>query len=113
MHLQAVHNLGISPTSSKQPTEKQCPICEYKSSQKAVLDNHIRIVHLELQQIEENNDHQCLEKSNFGTPDSLKLTDHRKIRNVPYAIVYACVECDYGTLDAEILRKHMKAVHYH
>ena len=53
-----------------------------------------------------------MEKSNFGTPDSLKLTDHRKIRNVPYAIVYACVECDYGTMDAEILRKHMKAVHY-
>ena len=44
-----VHNLGFSPTPSKQPTEKQCPICEYKSSQKAVLDNHIRIVHLELQ----------------------------------------------------------------
>ena len=35
------------------------------------------------------------------------------MRNVPYAIVYACVECDYGTLDAEIFMKHMKAVHYH
>merc|ERR1711997_1419060 len=40
-------------------------------------------------------------------------TEHTRMRNIPYAIVFACAECDFGTLDENTLKSHMLNVHQH
>ena len=79
----------------------KCQHCEYHSTQKGHVKNHVQSIH-------EGVRYSC-QQCDFNATDPCSLRQHIKSKHL--GIKYPCQQCDYKATDPSNLRRHKKSNH--